>query len=317
MNQAPAMIVWMQALSDMTRARLLRLLEGTELTVAEMCAVLQSPQSTVSRHLKVLGDDQWLESRRDGTSRFYRMSVNQLEPPRKRLWSLVRDQTSETQAAAQDDQRMERVLAERRSRSQAFFTTTAGQWDRLRTELFGNRVDTWALAGLLSSESVVGDLGCGTASISQWIAPFVGRVIAVDSSAAMIRSAKARLKESAGSAAGEIDLRRGDLDSLPLDDNELDYALMVLVLPYLAEPLAALAEAARVLKPGGRLVIVDMQPHQRQEYRQDMGHVWLGFSRQQIENWLSELGLLHVKWHSIPPDSQAKGPELFVVTATN
>jgi ArsR family transcriptional regulator len=311
MSHAPAMMTWMQALSDMTRARLLRLLEGTELTVAEMCAVLQSPQSTVSRHLKVLGEDRWLESRRDGTSRFYRMPWDGFEPPRKRLWSLVRDQASETPVAAQDDQRLEQVLAERRSRSQAFFSTAAGQWDRLRTDLFGAKVDTWAIAGLMNPDDVVGDLGCGTASLSACISPFVDRVIAVDSSAAMLRSARSRLKK-----CPNVDLRRGELDELPLQDQELDTALMVLVLPYLAKPLPALAEAARVVKPGGRLVIVDMQPHERHEYRQDMGHVWLGFSRQQIEGWFSELQFSKVRWHAIPPDSSAKGPELFVAAAT-
>ncbi|MEO1973698.1 MAG: metalloregulator ArsR/SmtB family transcription factor [Pirellulaceae bacterium] len=310
MNHAPAMMTWMQALSDMTRARLLRLLEGTELTVVEMCAVLQSPQSTVSRHLKVLGEDRWLESRRDGTSRYYRMPLDGLEPPRRRLWTLVRDQASETPAAAQDDRRLEQVLADRRSRSQAFFSTAAGQWDRLRTDLFGARVDMWAVAGLLDPDEVIGDLGCGTASLSASIAPFVERVIAVDSSAAMLRSARSRLKK-----CPNIDLRRGELNDLPLQDQELDSALMVLVLPYLAEPLPALAEAARTIKPGGRLVIVDMQPHERQDYRQDMGHVWLGFSRQQIESWFSELHFTKVRWHAIPPDSQAKGPDLFVAAA--
>jgi ArsR family transcriptional regulator len=311
MNHTPAMMTWMQALSDMTRARLLRLLEGTELTVVEMCAVLQSPQSTVSRHLKVLGEDRWLESRRDGTSRYYRMPLDGLEPPRRRLWTLVRDQASETPAAAQDDRRLEQVLADRHSRSQAFFSTAAGQWDRLRTDLFGARVDMWAVAGLLDPDDVIGDLGCGTASLSASIAPFVERVIAVDSSAAMLRSARSRLKK-----CPNIDLRRGELNDLPLQDQELDSALMVLVLPYLAEPLPALAEAARTIKPGGRLVIVDMQPHERQDYRQDMGHVWLGFSRQQIESWFSELHFTKVRWHAIPPDSQAKGPDLFVAAAT-
>ncbi|MFP6676752.1 MAG: class I SAM-dependent methyltransferase, partial [Pirellulaceae bacterium] len=186
-----------------------------------------------------------------------------------------------------------------------------GQWDRLRTDLFGARVDMWAVAGLLDPDDVIGDLGCGTASLSASIAPFVERVIAVDSSAAMLRSARSRLKK-----CPNIDLRRGELNDLPLQDQELDSALMVLVLPYLAEPLPALAEAARTIKPGGRLVIVDMQPHERQDYRQDMGHVWLGFSRQQIESWFSELHFTKARWHAIPPDSQAKGPDLFVAAAT-
>lgn len=305
------MITWMQALSDMTRARLLRLLEGSELTVAEMCSVIQAPQSTISRHLKVLGDDSWLESRRDGTSRFYRMPLDQFETPRRRLWNLLRDQASTTQAAAQDDQRLEKVLAERRQRSEAFFSSSAGQWDSLRAELFGHRIDTWALAASLSDETVVGDFGCGTGSTSEKVAPFAKRVIAVDSSAAMLRAAGKRLKSRTN-----VELRRGNLDQLPLDDNELDVAFLVMVLPYVASPSDVLMEAVRTVKPGGRLVIVDMQPHQRQEYRHEMGHVWLGFSREQIETWFAECGVSRVQWSAIPPDSLAKGPELFVAGAT-
>lgn len=311
MSHSPAMMSWMQALSDMTRARLLRLLEGTELTVVEMCAVLQAPQSTVSRHLKVLGDDRWLESRREGTSRFYRMPLDQFESPRKRLWTLVRDQASDTQAAAQDDQRLEQVLSERRQRSEAFFSSAAGQWDLLRADLFGDRIDNWALAALLPDSTVIGDFGCGTGSTSELLAPFVQQVIAVDSSSAMLRAAGKRLKKFTN-----VETRRGDLNELPLADNELDAAMMVLVLPYVAQPAQIFAEACRVVKPGGRIVVVDMQPHERQEFRHEMGHIWLGFSREQIESWLTDSGFSRISWTAIPPDSKAKGPELFVAGAT-
>src|SRR5262249_23014603 len=177
-----ALLGWMSALSDATRARLLRLLERHELTVAELCAVLQLPQSTVSRHLKVLADEGWVAARPDGTSRLYRMTLDALDPSARRLWALVREQTAGTPGTAQDDRRLGTVLAGRQTRSQAFFSTAAGQWDRLRREMFGERFDLQALVALLGADWTVGDLACGTGQIADALAPFVRQVVAVDRS---------------------------------------------------------------------------------------------------------------------------------------
>src|SRR5690606_26068936 len=119
------------ALSDPTRTRLLLVLERHELTVSELCAILQLPQSTVSRHLKVLGDENLVSSRADGTSRRYRMRARDLEAPVRKLWQLVREQTTGSPAAQQDAQRLHGVLGQRRSASREFFSSTAGQWDRV------------------------------------------------------------------------------------------------------------------------------------------------------------------------------------------
>src|SRR5688572_26000223 len=141
----------MATLSDPLRCRLLLVLERHELTVGEMCAVLQLPQSTVSRHLKTLADEGWLASRAEGTSRRYRMVAERLEPSARRLWTLVREQVAAFPAAEQDAQRLRSVLAQRSTRSQEFFSTAAGQWDRLREELFGRRADLLGLLGLLDA----------------------------------------------------------------------------------------------------------------------------------------------------------------------
>jgi ArsR family transcriptional regulator len=112
-----------------------------------------------------------------------------------------------------------------------------------------------------------------------------------------------------------VELRQGPLEKLPIADGELDVALMMLVLHHLPEPKRVLAEAARALKPGGRLLIVDMLPHEHEEYRQTMGHVWLGFSEKQMTQWLHAAGFKDVRWCALPPESKAKGPSLFVATA--
>ena len=279
-------------------------------SVADLCAVLQLPQSTVSRHLKVLGDEGWVRARAEGTSRLYRLALDGLEPRQRRLWGLVREQAAETSLAAHDDRRLASALAERQTRSQEFFSSAAGRWDRLRAEMYGERFDLAALAGLLDEEWVVGDLGCGTGQVAAALAPFVRRVIAVDGSRAMLRAARQRL-----GAYPNVEIRQGRLEALPLDDGMLDAAVVCLALHHLPEPSAALREAARTLRPGGRLLVIEMLAHDRREYREQMGHVWLGFDPQRIVAWLEDAGLARARVHALPPARHAAGPALFSVTA--
>src|SRR5215510_2569072 len=310
MSVAPAIMGWMTSLADPTRARILRLVERQELALADLCAVLQLPQSTVSRHLKVLADDGWVTARPDGTSRLYRMAAGALDPAARRLWALLREQTGRTPAAVQDDQRLAAILRERQNRSQAFFSSSAGQWDRLRQEMFGDRFHLLALPALLDDESVVADLGCGTGQLAEALAPFVRTVIAVDRSRAMLRAAGQRLGPWAN-----VELRQGELDALPIDDAALDAATLSLVLHHQADPPTVLAETARVLRPGGRLLVIDMVAHDRREYQQQMGHVWLGFERTQLVEWLTEAGFEGVRVHPLPPASEGTGPGLFAAAA--
>jgi ArsR family transcriptional regulator len=300
----------LSALADATRDRLLLLLETHELTVSELCAVLQLPQSTVSRHLKALSDVGWVSSRAEGTSRRYTIARDHLDAPTRKLWLLVREQVNGSRAAAQDLHRLQGVLAERRTKSQEFFSSSAGQWDRLREELFGSTFDLQALLGLLDDHWVVGDLGAGTGTVAAALAPFVSRVIAVDNSGAMLQAARRRLN-----GASNVELRRGDLEELPIEDDSLDAATLMLVLPHVPQPERALREAARVLKPGGRLLVADLLPHDREIYRQQMGHVWLGFSGQQISTYLGAAGFEAIRVRALPADPRAKGPALFVAAA--
>ena len=300
----------MSALSDQTRCRMLLLLERHELTVTELCSVLQMPQSTVSRHLKTLADDGWVTSRRDGTSRFYSMPVDDLDQGAARLWPLISEQVISTRGAEQDERRLRGVLSRRRAKSQEFFASAAGGWDRLRGELFGDEFFLWAVLGLIDPNLVVGDLGCGTGQLTEVVAPHVRRVISVDGSDDMLDAARQRL-----SGATNVDIRQGDLESLPIEAGELDVAMLSLVLHYSPEPPRALAEVGRVVRKGGRVLLVDMLPHDREEYQQQMGHVWLGFSEGQITRLLTAAGFENVRVRMLPVDPDAKGPALFAAMA--
>ena len=308
--KAATVVDQLTVLSDAIRVRMLAVLEGRELTVSELCDVVQLPQSTVSRHLKTLADGDWVSSRRDGTRRLYTLPLDELDGSARRLWQVVREQVTSSATASHDDRRLKQVLAKRRTQSEAFFSSAAGQWDRLREELFGTTSHLRALGGLLDPDHVVGDLGCGTGTVSAWLSQFCERIIAVDASKEMLEAAR----ENVGGQK-HIELRQGSLEKLPIENGELDVALMMLVLHHLPEPKRVLSEAARSLKAGGRLLILDMLPHEREDYRQTMGHVWLGFTEKQMTQWLHAAGFKDVRWRVMPPESKAKGPSLFVATA--
>jgi ArsR family transcriptional regulator len=293
-------------LADPTRGRILLALEEQELTVGELCSVLGLPQSTVSRHLRVLADDGWVATRQEGTSRFYSRE-RALDERAGRLWSVVADDLRGDLNHARDLARLREVIRQRRAKSREFFAGAGESWDAVRQELFGSAVGGGALLGLLDDNWVVGDLGCGSGHLSELLAPFVRRVIGVDASDSMLGQAKERLAEVPG-----IELREGDLEALPIPDGELDAAIISLVLHHSPDPRRVLAEAFRVLKVGGRLLLVDLAPHNQTEYRERMGHVWLGFSVTQITEWLHGAQFSRVRVVSLPRDSMAKAPDLFV-----
>jgi ArsR family transcriptional regulator len=298
----------MTALADPTRSRLLLALERNELSVNELRSILQLPQSTISRHLKMLSAEGWVEARAEGTSRHYRLATDSLDQATRRLWHIVRDEVMHSSAAEHDARRTQAVLSERSTRSQQFFSTSAGQWDKMRLELFGRRSDV-ALLGLLDESWTVADLGCGTGAITQSLAPFVERVIAVDESGAMLSAARKRLH-----GMENVDIRTGRLEALPLADEEVDVALLFLVLHYVTDPARVISEAVRVLKPGGRLLVLDMMPHDRQDLRQAMGHQWQGFDAATLGAWMQAAGLDGFRYNGLAPDPDAKGPMLFAAS---
>jgi ubiquinone/menaquinone biosynthesis C-methylase UbiE/DNA-binding transcriptional ArsR family regulator len=298
------------ALADPTRCRMLWLLDQQELTVSELCAVLQLPQSTVSRHLKLLGDAGWVSVRRDGTSRYYTLALDGAGGAHSEIWKLSKPQLVARTDAEQDGRRLTRVIGRRSESSARFFATSAGEWDRLRAELFGREFVHGALVGLLPRHWVVADLGCGTGAMLPVLAPHVARVIGVDASDEMLAAARDRAR-----AFDNVELRTGALEALPIEAASVDAATLMLVLHHLASPVEALEEAGRVLKPGGRLLIVDMTPHEHEEYRQRMGHVWLGFADEQMRRLLMQTGFESIRIQPLAPDAEAKGPGLFAASA--
>lgn len=300
----------MAELADATRSRILFLLEERELTVSELCSALQLPQSTVSRHLRILADEGWVASRAEGASRWYRMTP-ELNGDAAALWSVVRSSLAESPAVQQDLARIESIIAQRRSRSAAFIASAADEWDHLRQSLYGMRTDLTATLALLDPNMTVGDLGCGTGALSAAIAPHVEQVYAIDASTEMLVSAQARL-----SAFDNVTVAHGALESLPLADDTLDAAILMLVLHHVAQPVRVLREVRRVVKNGGRILVADMRAHTREEYRHDMGHVWLGFDDGALRSWMHEAGFRQTRYVPLPVDPSASGPALFTMVGS-
>lgn len=307
---SPAFLERLSVLSDETRTRILALLQQGEFTVSELCVVLQSAQPTVSRHLKTLASEGWVAVRAEGRNRHYRINPA-LDDAGRGLWDIVRQEVSENSLYEKDAERARSVLESRRLRSSAFFAETAEHWDETRSELFGSATGLSPILGLIDPSWTVGDLGTGSGGLCARLAPFADRVIGVDRSAEMLTTAQARLHDTAN-----VELRCGNLESLPVDDDTFDLAILALVLHYVVDPLTVLREAFRTIKPGGTALLLDMRSHDRGViYAEEMGHVWPGFESAQIDGWLTEAGFLKRRIAPLPPDPAATGPLLFLASA--
>ncbi len=309
-NQLDALLRQMASLADANRLRLLRLLERHELGVAELCDIVQLPQSTVSRHLKLLSDEGWVVSRRSGTTNLYRMILDELDEPARQLWLVARKQTDDWATHHQDQVRLIEHLRRRRGASRSFFAGVASQWADTRDQLYGQAFLRDALIALLPEQWTIADLGCGTGELTRDLAASVGHVIGVDNSPEMLAAARAQTE-----SLSNVELREGELESLPIEAERCDAALLILVLTYVPDPAAVLNEMHRVLKPGGKAVVVDLMRHDRDDFRRQLGQQSMGFTIDELQTRLTDVGFTRARCRPLRPDPKAKGPALVSATA--
>ncbi|MBW2715478.1 MAG: ArsR family transcriptional regulator [Deltaproteobacteria bacterium] len=273
--------------SDPTRIRILALLEREELAVQEIMDVLGMAQSRVSRHLAILREAGLLEDRRDGTFVFYRFVPPQKAPWRD-TWALVVENLRGDATAERDAAALARAMESRSERTRSFFDSVGPEWDALRKVFNDDALRARAVSRLIDPNLIVADIGTGTGILAIELARLGTRVIAIDHSSRMLDAARAK---TADEPHLEIEFRHGEADGLPISDSEIDAAFAHMVLHYLPSPSDAIAEMARVVKPGGVVVVVDFVPHQHEWMREELGVSWLGFSAEEIESWFSAVHL--------------------------
>jgi len=277
-----------QALADPTRLRILALLRIMELSVGELAQVLGQSQPRVSRHLKILADAGVLERRKEGSWVFLTLSeADRVEP----MYALIDGWADGATTAlfASDAARIDAIRAERAEAANRYFTAQAEVWDQIRSLHVAESEVERAIDKALGRRPLgrLVDVGTGTGRMIELFGPRSSQAIGIDRSSEMLRLARVKL-EAAGIASS---LRQGDMYALPLADESADSIIIHQVLHYAHSPAAAIAEAARVLAPGGTLLVVDFAAHEREELRATDAHIRLGCEDEVMAGWFAAAGL--------------------------
>jgi ubiquinone/menaquinone biosynthesis C-methylase UbiE len=306
----PSIIKTLKVVADPNRLRILLLLKGEELSVAELQEILAMGQSTISTHLSQLKQAELVEDRRTGKSNFYRHAVANDSRPDSVLLRLLSQAETEIPEAAQDQAAMRRVLRKRKDKMRAFFDSVAGRLGK--DYVPGKSWKSLAEALLrLMPPLVVADLGAGEGASALLLAQRAKKVIAVDSSARMIEVGR---EQALRHGVKNIDYRLGDMEEIPIGGGEVDLVFFSQSLHHALHPELALAEAARILIPGGRIVILDLVRHRFEQARELYADEWLGFSESDLESMLQNAGFINVEATVV--DKEPETPQFQTLLAT-
>ena len=288
MQNLDTLLVGLRAAGEHTRLRILALCARSELSVSELVQILGQSQPRVSRHLKLMVEAGLLERIPQGAQVFLRLARN--SDAARLAWSLV-ELIPETDAGlSRDLSRLQQVRDVRTQQAQDYFQTVAESWDSIRTlHVSQQRVESKLreIIGDVAVEELL-DIGTGTGRILEILAPQVKHGVGIDLSSGMLAVARSNLERH---GFNHLQVRKGDMYSLPADNGSVDLAIVHMVLHYSDEPCEVIREAARVLRPGGRLILVDFAAHSEEQLREQFNHHRLGFSDEEIRRWFEECGL--------------------------
>jgi demethylmenaquinone methyltransferase/2-methoxy-6-polyprenyl-1,4-benzoquinol methylase/ArsR family transcriptional regulator len=304
-----ALLDALEAAGEVTRLRLLGLLCEAELTVSELVAILGQSQPRVSRHLKLLVDAGLAERQREGAWAFFRLA----EPGGALARDLIGRVAPDDPTLQSDRARLEVAREARRKQAAAYFAERAADWDRIRAlHAPEERVEAaiLAMAGRAPVHALL-DFGTGTGRMLELLAPRANRAVGIDQSPAMLNLARARI---AHAGLRNVLLRQGDIYAPPVERDAYDLVVVHQVLHFLDDPARAIHEAARTLRPGGRLIVVDFAAHGEEYLREDFAHRRLGFSGEEIAGFLGEAGLRDIKTRLVAPEPGEAGKLTVVIS---
>ncbi|MPT47778.1 MAG: metalloregulator ArsR/SmtB family transcription factor [Sphingobium sp.] len=293
-----------RALADPTRIRIMHLLGAMELAVGELAQVVAQSQPRVSRHVKILSEAGLIDRRKEGNRVFLRTTTIAASQTILALFDTISDTESEGLWLKADLARLAAVRADRVRAADEYFARHAEHWDALRSLHVPEAEVEQAMADILGTDqpapSAIGhllDLGTGTGRMIELFAPYAAQTSAIDRSPDMLRFARAKVPEG---KEDSVTLILGDFGALPLEDASVDLITAHQILHYSPAPEQIIREAARVLAPDGRILLVDFAPHDREELRTRDQHERLGFSNEQIESWFRAANLLPETTRTLP-----------------
>ena len=304
----------LRAAGESTRLRILVVLSRSELTVGELCRVLGQTQPRVSRHLRLLCEAGLLERHSQGTSAFYRPArAGSGRPLFDALMPIIDDNDP---SVSSDLRRLAIIRAERADAAAAYFEAIAADWDAMRTlHVADDEVEAAMLAAVEDVEiRQLLDVGTGTGRVLEIFADRIEHGLGLDLSNQMLDLARSHLDQL---GHRHCSVRQGNAYDIGVESGSIDVAVLHHVLHFLDDPLTALAEVVRTLRPGGRLLIVDFAPHNFASMQTDYAHHWLGFDDREIIDWCTDLGLVDVRAQHLKPQPQtetAAADELLTVT---
>ena len=303
------LLAGLKAAGESTRLRLLALLARGELNVTDLTRILNQSQPRISRHLKLLTSAGLIERFREGSWVYFRLASEGGSANLAR--AIVETLGNEDAVLDRDQVRAEAVLRERSEAAQTYFKGHAGEWDIIRGLHVAEDQVEQAMLNVLGDGpfDCLVDLGTGTGRILELFADRAHRAVGVDVNLDMLSYARTKLE---GAGLNHCQVRQGDLFSLGFADGEADAVVLHQVLHFLDDPGGALKEAARILEPGGKLLLVDFAPHELEFLRESHAHRRLGLGSRQVEKWISEAGLKSVSHQTMEPEGESAGEKLTV-----